>query len=689
MIRLNRLFGLLVVLILVVPLLVLSAIHYLGLKQFATQTLSGEVESEGIAIRDHLQNELGAMSGGIRLLAGHETIIKGSSSLYYGAQVRDRFETFMNRYHIVSSLYLLGSDGKVREKMGGRLRPLESSTTIQSLLGQLAKERENMGPSGRVVLLNDAELVPEGNHSGIVFIMAIRSVLLRGPEALQGYLVAIVPYQNLLLLARGTNDTNRSVLDVGDRLAPDLPGWISKVQVLEVAGRDYSPSLDLYVRISRSPESMRVAVFEAIRPFISYQLLVFLLLIGVCVLLVRPVFRAFNQLFITIRRIQSGQPVSVSQTRIWEFANTERLLVEMQHQLGRQFSELEDNNRELAQLSSEKDAYLSELTRLNQDLEGMVKERTSALENTLDRLGVTNRINGQIIAMRQALDNEMSAAEVLEVVVHHLHACQTCAPFAVLIDTGDAPHCLYQDPAFTVELDMQQIALPHRGLVGEIWYIPLPPPYANCQLMLQTSALPEEVEQGLELFVRELSGYLENRALNRQLAFWARTDGLTGLGNRIAFDQRMGLLETSLDDEIGLLLIDVNGLKRLNDTRGHDAGDALLRIVAERLRQCMYGITGELYRIGGDEFVILLAGDGMAFKDVLMQRLLQQQHSPATLVGQEYGVSFSYGYADSRQTPFSLLYKLADKLMYQQKQGYYEQLRRQGAPGLEESAESV
>ena len=102
MIRLNRLFGLLVVLILLVPLLVLSTIHYLSLRQFATQTLSSEVESEGIAIRDHLQNELGSMSGGIRLLAGHETIIKGSTSLYYGAQVRDRFETFMNRYHIVS-----------------------------------------------------------------------------------------------------------------------------------------------------------------------------------------------------------------------------------------------------------------------------------------------------------------------------------------------------------------------------------------------------------------------------------------------------------------------------------------------------------------------------------------------------------------------------------------------------------
>lgn len=689
MIRLNRLFGLLVVLILLVPLLVLSTIHYLGLRQFATQTLSSEVESEGIAIRDHLQNELGSMSGGIRLLAGHETIIKGSTSLYYGAQVRDRFETFMNRYHIVSSLYLLGSDGKVREKMGGRLRPLENSTVIQPLLGQLAQERENAGPSGRVLLLNDPELIPEGNHSGIVFIMAVRSVLLRGADALQGYLVAIVPYQSMLLLARGNNDPDRSVLDIGDRLAPDLPGWISKVQVLEVAGRDYSPSLDLYVRISRSPENMRVAVFEAIRPFISYQLLVFVLLIGACMVLVRPVFRAFNQLFITIRRIQSGQPVEMGKTRIWEFANTEHLLVEMQQQLGRQLSELEDNNRALAQLSSEKDAYLSKLTHLNQGLEGMVKERTAELEDTLTRLGVTNRINRQVIALRQGLDNEMAPTQVMEVVVSCLQACQIGAPFRVVLQADDGSHIVYQEPAFTAVVDDEQSALPRTGLVGELWYIPLPPPYADGQLLLQSSDLSPEIDQGLQLFVRELAGYLENRALNRQLAFWARTDGLTGLGNRIAFDQRMSQLETSLADEVGLLLIDVNGLKRLNDTRGHDAGDALLRIVAERLRQCMYDIDGEIYRIGGDEFVILLDAEALSNKDLLIQRLQQQQHVPATLVGQEYGISFSYGYVDSRHTPFSLLYKLADKAMYQQKQGYYEQLRRQGAPGLEESVESV
>ena len=191
------------------------------------------------------------------------------------------------------------------------------------------------------------------------------------------------------------------------------------------------------------------------------------------------------------------------------------------------------------------------------------------------------------------------------------------------------------------------------------------------------------------LFAREPSSFLENRALTSRLAFWARTDGLTGLGNRIAFDQSMAGLETSLDKEAGLFLIDVNGLKDLNDTRGHEAGDALLRTVASRLLNCLKDLPGSLFRIGGDEFVILLEGDAVASHDALLRRLQEAQFQPASLAGREHGISFSVGYADSKHTPFSLLYKMADKAMYQQKQAYYERKRSGHEQTLEHAGESV
>jgi diguanylate cyclase (GGDEF)-like protein len=101
---------------------------------------------------------------------------------------------------------------------------------------------------------------------------------------------------------------------------------------------------------------------------------------------------------------------------------------------------------------------------------------------------------------------------------------------------------------------------------------------------------------------------LERRRLHDQLSYRAQHDGLTGLPNRV-------LLYERLENEIaralrgggllGVLYIDLDGFKQINDTYGHDAGDAVLREAAERMSQCVRrGDT--VARIGGDEFVVLL-----------------------------------------------------------------------------------
>jgi diguanylate cyclase (GGDEF)-like protein len=101
---------------------------------------------------------------------------------------------------------------------------------------------------------------------------------------------------------------------------------------------------------------------------------------------------------------------------------------------------------------------------------------------------------------------------------------------------------------------------------------------------------------------------LERRRLHDQLAYRAQHDGLTGLPNR-------ALLYERLDQELerasrgrhllGMLYLDLDGFKQINDTYGHDAGDAVLREAATRMTQTVRrGDT--VARIGGDEFVVLL-----------------------------------------------------------------------------------
>lgn len=690
MIRLSRFFIGLIFCMLLLPLSVLGFIHYQGLKEFATQTLVTELNSEAFVIRENLENELGALTGGLRLLTGHETIIKGIASLYYGSQVRERFENFVNRYSVVSSLYLVSRDGRVREHFGGKIRPVERNQAIRQLMTRLDKAYESGVLSGRVAVIEDKELVPTGDHMGLVFISSISSVVVRGADGVQGFLIAIIPFDNLLAQANRASHMERSTVELGETLPPNQSGFISQYQRLQIGEKDYAPSINLFIRVSRSPESMRDAVNEAIRPFISYQVIFLLVLMMVFIFSFRPILRAFNALYGIIRRMEAGQLVEATTSRIWEFAHTERLLIDMQSRIRQQLSTLEENNQQLAGMAREKDRYLEELSLLNQSLEGKVQERTNKLALTLQRIEISNRIFNQLIHLRQALPNDASSELLLTTVVKHLVACELEIPFAIILQPANEPRQVYTHTGFTRDTIVPlQAATSDYLFDAGLYTIPLPPPFGGGWILLQSDNLREEMLRGMMLFARELGGYLENRALTNRLAFWARTDGLTGLGNRIAFDQTMADLETSLDKEAGLFLIDVNGLKELNDTRGHEAGDALLRTVAERLRQCLQGINGSLYRIGGDEFVILLEGEGVEQKGELVARLQQTQFQPATLAGREHGVSFSVGYADSHKTPFSLLYKMADKAMYQQKQAYYEHKHGVQDAGLEDSSESV
>lgn len=110
----------------------------------------------------------------------------------------------------------------------------------------------------------------------------------------------------------------------------------------------------------------------------------------------------------------------------------------------------------------------------------------------------------------------------------------------------------------------------------------------------------------IKLLNDEREIYLDqlDRALDK-----AHTDALTGIGNRYAFDlelnQRFDYLATQRQvDEQMLVLVDVDSLKSVNDTRGHAAGDTLLRTVAEELRALgVYSIS--CFRLGGDEFALL------------------------------------------------------------------------------------
>ncbi|GGS35492.1 sensor domain-containing diguanylate cyclase [Deinococcus knuensis] len=104
------------------------------------------------------------------------------------------------------------------------------------------------------------------------------------------------------------------------------------------------------------------------------------------------------------------------------------------------------------------------------------------------------------------------------------------------------------------------------------------------------------------------SAVLTQRRLHAELARRAHHDELTGLPNRSLLLDRLGQALLRLErhgGQCGLLFLDLNGFKEVNDRHGHEAGDGLLREVSRRLGSCLRG-SDTAARFGGDEFVVML-----------------------------------------------------------------------------------
>ena len=160
---------------------------------------------------------------------------------------------------------------------------------------------------------------------------------------------------------------------------------------------------------------------------------------------------------------------------------------------------------------------------------------------------------------------------------------------------------------------------------------------------------------------------------NAELEQFAYYDPLTGLANRALFQDRLpqaiGRVERN-ERLMGLMFLDLDRFKEINDTLGHDAGDVLLQSVAKRLEERLRR-TDTIARLGGDEFTIILEGlSGVEEVAAIAQEILDVMDPPFTLEGHEVFVSTSIGIAiypnDGDNT--DVLMKNADAAMYRAKE---------------------
>lgn len=172
-----------------------------------------------------------------------------------------------------------------------------------------------------------------------------------------------------------------------------------------------------------------------------------------------------------------------------------------------------------------------------------------------------------------------------------------------------------------------------------------------------------------ELIARDVSILKKEMENVKQLAY---QDVLTGLPNRRAFMERLILLLKSSETNrtsFGVMFIDLDGFKQVNDTLGHEGGDILLKQVSDYFKECVPQ-KGIVARLAGDEFVILLDQANSEECKTIAKKIIERLSSSITILGKKVRVTSSIGIAIYPQNgnDATELVNNADKAMYHAKQ---------------------
>lgn len=185
--------------------------------------------------------------------------------------------------------------------------------------------------------------------------------------------------------------------------------------------------------------------------------------------------------------------------------------------------------------------------------------------------------------------------------------------------------------------------------------------------MLRNAVLVPGAYGGDDVIVAQFQDVTARRNVEAELARLALTDSLTGLFNRHALSERVVQCRTAnFDAAVGIVFVDLDGFKLVNDTHGHSTGDAVLIQAAHRLAQ-LVSPPNSAYRLGGDEFVVLVPEaapqDVEALAEAIRGALTGSYSTGTSSVTLTASVGWTCGPTDD----VDALLRKADAEMYRQK----------------------
>ena len=314
---------------------------------------------------------------------------------------------------------------------------------------------------------------------------------------------------------------------------------------------------------------------------------------------------------------------------------------------------------------------------IKRHLEASISLRKDSLGNPIGFRGIVRDITDRKRAIEKLRESEERFRQLAENIrevfyVSEQRYVRYVSP-AYMEIWGRTPQSLYHEPESfldTVHPEdkegvRESLEKKGRGEVEEIYRIVRPDGSIR---WIKDRSFPIYDDSGKTLRVVGIAADITDLKLGEEkLKYLSLHDPLTGLYNRIYFEEEMSRIEKGRYDLVGIVSCDVDGLKLVNDTLGHDQGDNLLATAARVIRGCFR--EGDLVaRIGGDEFAIVLPDTTEPAVENACQRI-QEAVACYNATGPEIPLSISVGSAVSKgvdRNPRDL-FKEADNSMYRKK----------------------
>ncbi len=204
-----------------------------------------------------------------------------------------------------------------------------------------------------------------------------------------------------------------------------------------------------------------------------------------------------------------------------------------------------------------------------------------------------------------------------------------------------------------------------QGIINDPVLVIAPVALLLCVAVLSTPLMRSDIQHRSDAVIDQLTGMLNRKALSTRVLELAQQSELTG-------------------ESVGIIVGDLDHFKTINDTRGHSVGDVVLKEVAYQLRKQLRAFD-LAYRLGGEEFLILLPGSDLVQSAELAEQLRAGVAANGVAGGVAITMSFGVGASDPGQ-PFDYptVFAMADEALYRAKHNGRDQvcLSRPGVPAL-------